>query len=170
MITYSTVILKFGENGDKTGWTYIEVPADIAEELNPGMRKSYRVSGRLDKYVLEGVALLPAGGGAFILALNAAIRKGIAKKEGAMLQVTLELSGAYRQNEMMLACLEDVPEAMSFFRSLSVSHQNYYSKWIDSAKTQPTREKRVVTVVAALAKGQNYAEMIRASYKKNQLP
>lgn len=36
MVTYTTTIHKFDKNGDKTGWTYIEVPADVAQELKPG--------------------------------------------------------------------------------------------------------------------------------------
>nr|MBP8249452.1 DUF1905 domain-containing protein [Chitinophagales bacterium] len=43
--TYTTIIKKFGTMGEKTGWTYVEIPSDIAEELNPGIKTSYRVKG-----------------------------------------------------------------------------------------------------------------------------
>lgn len=171
MVKYTTTILKFGENGDKTGWTYIEVPADIADEINPGVRRSYRVKGRLDKYVLEPVSMLPHGGGRFIIPLKAEIRKGVGKKEGAQLQVQLEVSKeVYQPDGEFMACLEEVPEALACFNSYNTAHRNYYSKWIQSAKTQATREKRIVIAVASLAKKENYGEMIRSTYKKNQLP
>lgn len=47
-VIYNTLILRFGNMGEKTGWTYIEVPADIAGQIMPGQRKSFRVKGRLD--------------------------------------------------------------------------------------------------------------------------
>nr|MBP8244154.1 YdeI/OmpD-associated family protein [Chitinophagaceae bacterium] len=51
--------------------------------------------------------------------------------------------------------------AKAFFESLTGSHQRYFSKWIDSAKTEPTRVKRITMAVNALAKKWGYGEMIR---------
>ena len=87
MVTFTTTIQQFASQGEKTGWTYITVPADVSDELLPGMRKSFRVKGRLDDFPIKGVALFPMRGGGFIMALNAAIRKGIHKKKGAMVKV-----------------------------------------------------------------------------------
>ena len=68
----------------------------------------------------------------------------------------------------MLACLVDDPVANSFFKTLPGSHQRYFSKWIDDAKTDQTRTKRIALAVNALAKEHNYGEMLRNS-KKNEL-
>ncbi len=46
------------------------------------------------------------------------------------------------------------------------SYQNYYSKWIESAKTEPTRTKRIALAVSTLAKGMSFPEMIRSSRRK----
>ena len=35
MIQFTTTIHKFGVKGEKTGWTYIEIPADLAQQLKP---------------------------------------------------------------------------------------------------------------------------------------
>ena len=35
MIKFTATILKFNEQGEKTGWTYIEIPADIAQQIKP---------------------------------------------------------------------------------------------------------------------------------------
>jgi hypothetical protein len=75
MISFTTTILKFGQQGEKTGWTYILIPAELAGQLKPGHKKSFRVKGRLDQYPIKGVALLPMGEGDFIMALNAAHAK-----------------------------------------------------------------------------------------------
>src|SRR4051812_6845703 len=90
MVSYTTRILKFGKKGEKTGWTYIDIPPDVARKLSPGNKKSFRVKGKLDEFSVDNIALLPMGDGAFIMPLNAALRKGIGKREGAMLRVRLE--------------------------------------------------------------------------------
>src|SRR5688572_18451981 len=90
MVQFSTVIKKYKQQGEKTGWTYIEVTAKIAVKLKPGNKKSFRVKGSLDNYMFESLALLPMGEGNFIMALNADIRKQIRKAAGANLKVKLE--------------------------------------------------------------------------------
>ncbi len=45
MLKFTTTIKKFDKQGEKTGWTYIEIPAAIAQQLNPENRKSFRVKG-----------------------------------------------------------------------------------------------------------------------------
>lgn len=87
MISYTTTILQFNQQGEKTGWTYILVPAAMAEQLIAGNKKSFRVKGKLDEHPLKGVALIPMGGGDFILALNADLRKAISKRKGATIKV-----------------------------------------------------------------------------------
>lgn len=167
MLEYSTIILKFGEQGEKTGWTYIEVPADIAQRLKPGNKKSFRVKGFLDLLKVEGLALLPMGEGNFIIALNADIRKAIRKSDGAMLQVKLEVDNEFsiEPPPELLECLNDDPEAMDFFNSLAKSHRDYFIKWINSAKTEATRANRIVQMVNAMAQKWNYAQMIRENRK-----
>jgi hypothetical protein len=65
-------------------------PADIAAELHPANKKSFRVKGYLDKYPIVEISLLPMGGGKYMMPLNATIRKGIGKRKGSMVEVTLE--------------------------------------------------------------------------------
>lgn len=164
MVKFTAIIKKFGSKGEKTGWTYFEVPADIAAELKPGNKKEFKVKGKLDKYTIKRNSLIPMGGGNFIMALNADMRKAIAKKEGAMLNVQLtEDKSDFIFNADFMECLADEPAAQTFFLSLTGSHQRYFSKWIDSAKTDPTKTKRIAMAVNALAKGWGYPEMIKAS-------
>ena len=39
MVSYTTTILKFDKQGEKTGWTYIVIPADVAQSIHPGIKK-----------------------------------------------------------------------------------------------------------------------------------
>jgi hypothetical protein len=90
MIHFTAIIKRFEEQGEKTGWTYIEIPDDAVMQLKPSTKTSFRVKGRLDFLEIEKVALLPIGKGKYILTLNADIRKGIGKVKGATLQVSLQ--------------------------------------------------------------------------------
>ncbi len=169
MVQFTITIHKFEKQGEKTGWTHIEIPADIAQQLKPGNKKSFRVKGKLDDYKIAGVSLLPMGGGSFIMAINSAMRKGIGKKQGAMVKVELEEDKKlYQLNKEFMECLADEPRALENFKSMPKSFQNYYSKWIESAKTEPTKTKRIATAVSTLARGMNFSEMIRSLQKKNQ--
>jgi hypothetical protein len=165
MVKYSTTILKFEKMGEKTGWTYIVVPADIAEELKPGYRQSFRVKGKLDNFKIAAVALLPMGDGSFIMALNADIRKGIAKKLGAKLdvQLTVDNNPDPVSSPEFIECLKDEPAAFEYFNSLPKGHRNYFMKWIESAKTAPTKAKRIAQAVTAMSRKQDYSTMMRSN-------
>ncbi len=163
MIQYKTTIRKFNEQGEKTGWSYIEVPQAEAEKLKPGFKKSYRVKGFLDNYKIEKKSLLPMGGGNFIIPLNASMRKALGKRKGAMLLVKLEADDRVIQiNAAFLQCLADEPAALEYFNSLPFSHRNYFSKWIEGARSDDTKASRIARAVSALSKKWGYAEMIRA--------
>ncbi len=161
MVEFTATIKKFDKQGEKTGWTYIEISAAIALKLNLENKKAFRVKGFVDEDAFSGISLLPFGGGDFIMALNAAIRKSIGK--GAILKVGLEPD----QRPVLLStdlmqCLSDEPRALSFFQKLSKSHQNYYSKWIESARTEATKAKRIAQTVTACLHGQHFGKMIRS--------
>ncbi|HEY5826289.1 MAG TPA: YdeI/OmpD-associated family protein, partial [Cyclobacteriaceae bacterium] len=161
------IISKFNSNKEKTGWSYIEIGERQAKKLKPGTRVSFRVKGLLDNFPIQKAALLPMGDGKFILPFNATMRKGTKKKEGDKIKVQLELDGRSIPPSMaFIRCLKDDPRAFEFFYSLPKSHQAYFSKWIDSAKTMFTKTNRITMAVIALGAGQGYGEMIRANKKK----
>ena len=169
MVQFTTTIKQFGKQGEKTGWTYIEIPADIAQELKPGNKKSFQVKGKLDNYKVTGVSLLPMGEGSFIMALNATMRKGIGKRQGAMLKVQLdEDKKGYQLNKDFLECLRDEPKALNVFEAMPKSYQNYYSKWIESAKTESTKTKRIALAISSLAKFMSFPEMLRSQQTKKK--
>lgn len=164
MITFSATIKRFATKGEKTGWSYIEISEKNSNKINPGCRKSYRVKGTLDQFKIQKISLLPMGDGNFILPINAAIRKGTGKVAGDAIKVSLALDERELElNKDFVACLKDDSRAYEFFKSLAKGHQNYFSKWIESAKTDATKTKRITMAVIALAQGQGYPEMIRAN-------
>jgi len=162
MVRLTATIQQFKEQGEKTGWSYVAIPADVAEKLKPGFRKSFRVKGKLDDHSISQTALLPMGNGEFILPLNSAIRKAIHKKKGAMVNLSLsEDSKPLQLSADLVECLSDAPAAEKKFTSLPRSHQMYYSKWIDSAKTTQTKAKRIQLTIQAMERNLTYGEMLK---------
>jgi len=162
MLSFGTTILKFEKQGEKTGWTYILIPAKIAGKLNPGVKKSYRVKGKLDDYKIEKIALVPMGEGDFIMSINAAMRKGIGKSKGATLKVQIEVDNAkILPPAELLECLQDEPEALKHFNSLPQGYRNYFTKWIETAKTEPTKVKRIALVVKTMVRKMDFGAMLR---------
>lgn len=167
MVRFTTIILKFDKQGEKTGWTYIIIPAELAQQLKPGNKRSFRVKGRLDKHVIEKTSLLPMGEGDFILPINGKIRKATGKKHGEQLYVQLEEDKRSLELDAdLMACLHDDPDALEFFQKLPGSHQRYFSKWIQVAKTDATRTKRITQTVTALSRKQGFGEMMQSLKKE----
>jgi hypothetical protein len=164
MIQYTTTILQFDKKGEKTGWSYIEITEAQSNKLKPGYKVSYRVKGKIDSYAFEKAALLPMGDGSFILPINGTIRKAIKKHQGHTVKVELELDKRpLTLSPDLMKCLKEDPLAKAYFTSLPKSHQNYFSKWIESAKTIQTKTKRIVMAMEAFARKQDFGEMIRAN-------
>jgi len=162
MVKFTTTILKFGQQGEKTGWTYILIPSATAKKLNPGIKTIYRVKGKLDDLKIEQVALMPMGEGDFIMPLNAALRKGLGKKKGAQIKVQLEVDNKpILPPTELLECLADEPAALQYFNSLPQSHRNYFTKWIGSAKTEPTKIKRIALVIRTMVRKMDFGAMLR---------
>jgi hypothetical protein len=163
MTGFHAIIKKFEDKGEKSGWTYIDIPSEIAMKLKPGNKKSFRVKGRLDDFEIKAVALIPMGGGDFIMALNGEMRKKIGKRKGETIKVNLEEdSDLLQPSAALLECLSDEPKAKQFFESLTYGHKNYFTNWIESAKTEPTKTKRIAQAVDALSKQLDFGTMLRS--------
>ncbi|GAA4793767.1 hypothetical protein GCM10023231_22620 [Olivibacter ginsenosidimutans] len=163
MLTFEAEILKFGNKGEKSGWSYIEINQHLAEQLKPGFRKSFRVQGRIDHLPIQGLSLTPMGEGHFILALKAALRRALKKEEGDLVQVMLEEDVGFKINlpEDLEICLSEDPIWLERFLAFPKSHQNYFINWINQAKTEPTRTKRIALTLEAMEKQLDFGAMRR---------
>lgn len=167
MVRFTAAIRKFDKQGEKTGWTYVEVPSEIASQICSGTKKSFKVKGKLDACEIVSVSLLPMGDGNYILPLNATLRKQLRKRKGDVLKLQLEVDRRkYSLNEEFMGCLADEPDALTFFNSFSPSTQQYYSKWIESAKMEPTRIKRIAMAINALQRKMEFGPMLREARDK----
>jgi hypothetical protein len=167
MVTFKAILEQYNNNGEKTGWTYILLPAAIAEKLQPGSRKGFRVKGSLDAHPINGVAVLPVGGGDFIIPVNATMRKGIKKLKGATVVVSLQVDQAdIVPSPAFQLCLEEDELALQQFNALSKSHRNYFIKWVDGVKSEEAVAKRIAQALDALSKGMDFVGMMQ--YHKQQ--
>ncbi|MBN8701514.1 MAG: DUF1905 domain-containing protein [Bacteroidetes bacterium] len=136
----------------KGGWTFARIP-EIKQDKKAhfGWRK---VKGTIDGYEIKKYHLMPMGNGMLFLPVRAEIRKKIGKKEGDSVHVIL-----YPDNEPlevpeeMLLCMQDEPEALRFFNSISESERKYYIQWIYSAKKEETKINRLAKTINRLFKG-----------------
>lgn len=165
MVVFKAEIERFEKMGEKTGWTYVSVPAHTAQLIKPDCKKSYRVKGKLDSVAIAGVAMVPMGEGDFIIALKSSLRKELKKQEGAILELTLEEDKDFKIDMPadLEICLSEEEHLMENFLKMPKSHQNYYINWLNAAKTEQTRTKRLTQTVVAMDKKMQFGEMIRAN-------
>ena len=170
MIRFKALLQKFGSKGEKTGWTYIDIPEKIADKIKPGSKKSFRVKGKIDDLSIKALALTPMGDGNFILAINAQIRKGIKKIYGAFVDVEIEAdTEPLLPHTELIACLKDEPVAYEYFINLPPSHQNWFSNWIKNAKTELTITKRISVIVKACEQNMSFSDMMKTYRAEKKL-
>jgi hypothetical protein len=163
MHSFQAIILKFASKGEKTGWTYVDIPPDIINKLKLKTKKEFRIKGVMDDVKFERLATYPIGEGNFIIAINGELRKKLGKKEGAMLSIKFELdkSEALQSRELM-DCLNEDPIALKQFNSQPLSHRNYFHRYVYTAKGADTRAGRIVNIINTMYKKQNFGEMVRS--------
>ena len=162
MIRFTATIEKSTDKNQQTNWTFILLNKAQSNKLNPGVRLGFRVKGKIGGIPISQKALLPVREERFMLPLDAKLRKALQKQAGD--KVTVELEVDKKQLKLsadLLECLSDEPAAEDFFNELSPSHQRYFSKWIEDAKTEHTKTKRVTMAVMALALKKDFGKMIR---------
>ena len=84
------------------------------------------------------------------------IREQIGKTFGDEIQVSVELDTEERLIEIpkdLLKELKKDKQAKTFFDKLSFSHRKEYVTWINEAKKEETRQRRIVKTIEMLKKG-----------------
>jgi hypothetical protein len=136
----------------KGGWTFARLPQALKNKKN---RFGWvKVKGSIDGYEIKKYHLMPMGNGELFLPVKIEIRKKIRKEAGDRVHIILFADDEPLEvPDEMLLCLEDEPQAMKFFKSLSESEQKFYIEWIYSAKKEETKIARLATTISRLAQG-----------------
>ncbi|RZK52190.1 MAG: hypothetical protein EOO91_19780 [Pedobacter sp.] len=100
-----------------------------------------------------------------MLPLNKPLRKALRKEEGAIITLNLEFDVDFKieMPDDLEICLADEESLLEQFLSMPKSHQNYFINWLNTAKTEPTRTKRLVMIVNAMYHKQDFGAMIRTN-------
>lgn len=168
MITHQAEIERFETNGEKTGWSYVFIPQDVADQIKPNNRREIRVRGRIDQVPVQGMCLMPVKYDGFILPLKKSLRRDLRKEAGASVVVNLEHDVDFKieMPDDLEVCLADEEELLERFLGMPKSHQNYFINWLNTAKTEPTRTKRLVMIVNAMFNQLDFGAMIREARVK----
>jgi uncharacterized protein YdeI (YjbR/CyaY-like superfamily) len=95
-------------------------------------------------------------GGEFLLGLSRAVREAAGAEAGDTVEVEVELDTAPREvavPEALARALAGDSVAGAAFEGLAYSHRKEYARWIDEAKREETRERRVAQAVEMLREG-----------------
>jgi len=134
------------------GGAFVEIPFDVEKAFGS---KRPRV-----KAMIEGVPYLGLltrmGGPDHMLIILKGIREQIGKTFGDEIQVSVELDAEEQVVEIpkdLMKELKKDKEAQTFFDKLSYTHKKEYVKWIEEAKKEETRKRRVLKTIEMLKKG-----------------
>lgn len=140
------------ELGGKTA-TGIQVPEQVVESLGSGKR--LRVRSTINGYTYRST-VAPMGG-VYMLPVSAEVRESAGVAAGDTVDVELQLDTEPRE----LTVPDDVATALNrdaaarqFFDTLSYSNKQRLVLSIDGAKTDETRQRRIVNTVSKLHAGQ----------------
>lgn len=130
----------------------IKFPYDIKEEF--GIRGQVKVKATFDGVPYRG-SLANMGSG-HILILRKDVRAKVGKTHGDTVLVTVQRDTEERIVEVPQS-LKDAfkmhPEAEKFYNSLSYTNRKEYARWIDTAKKQETKDRRLQKTIEMLSSG-----------------
>lgn len=127
--------------------TFIEFPYDVEKEF--GTKGRVKVHATFDGAEYRG-SLVKMGHHCHILGVTQKIRKGINKSPGDTVHVVLKPDTKTRIVEVpedFAELLNKCPEARELFDAMSYTHKKEYVNWIEDAKREETRKRRMQKAV-----------------------
>jgi Bacteriocin-protection, YdeI or OmpD-Associated/Domain of unknown function (DUF1905) len=97
--------------------------------------------------------------GEFLVGLNRAVREEAHVEAGDTVEVEVELDTAPREVDVPKALADALAEdqaARAAFDGLSYTHRKEYARWIEEAKRDETRERRVAKALEMLRQGKTF--------------
>jgi hypothetical protein len=139
------------EDAGRGGGRWVKLPFDGREtfgEARPPVRGT--VNGAPFR------SRLAVYGGVTVLGLNREIRDAAGIDVGDELDIVMERDDAPREVEVpdqLATALATDATARAAFDGLSFTHRKEYARWIDEAKREETRERRVAKALEMLRAG-----------------
>jgi hypothetical protein len=95
-------------------------------------------------------------GGEFLVGLNKEVRTGAGVQAGDTVSLELKLDTEPRTVEVppaLAEALEADPEAKATFKGLAFTHRKEFARWIEEAKREDTRARRVTQALDMIRTG-----------------
>lgn len=131
--------------------SYIEIPFDVEEVFGA---KRVKVKALLDGFEYRG-SIVRMKTKCHILGITQEMRTKMGKTFGDMVTVELQKDEDVRAvilPDDFSKILSKNEKAQSFYNTLSFSNQNNFCQWIESAKKEETRQKRIHEAIQKLEK------------------
>ena len=145
-LSFDTTVIQIGNN------TGISVPPGLVEKLGAGKKPPVNVT--VNNFTYRNT--IAAMGGKFMIGISADIRNKTGIRGGDNVKVTLALDTQPREVDVpadFQRLLNENPKAKQFFESLSYSSKQRYVLPIGEAKTEETRQKRMLKFINDLIEG-----------------
>jgi len=95
--------------------------------------------------------------GEFLVGLNREVREGAGVQAGDTVTLALRLDTAPREVEVpeaLARALDADPAARAAFEKLAFTHRKEFARWIEEAKREQTRDRRVAQALDMIRAGQ----------------
>ena len=95
--------------------------------------------------------------GEFLVGLNREVREGAGVQAGDTVTLALRLDTAPREVEVpeaLARALDADPAARAAFEKLAFTHRKEFARWIEEAKREQTRDRRVALALDMIRAGQ----------------
>jgi hypothetical protein len=135
------------------GGAFVTIPFDVEKTFG---KKRVKVKATIAGESYRG-SLVRMGGDYHILGVSKEIREKTGNTIGDEIEIELEEDTERREVSIpqdLKQALEDDPEAGNIFSQLSYTHQKEYVQWIEEAKRDQTRQRRVAQTTEMLKQGQ----------------
>ncbi len=128
---------------------YFEIPFDVEKTFGS---KRVKVKATFDGTEYRGSIVNM--GGCYMIGLTQALRKQIGKGPGDIVTVEVEKDTEERVVEIPGDLRNELKKSglLLKFEKLSYTHRKEYVQWINEAKKQETRERRIVKTIESINK------------------
>ena len=134
------------------GGAFVEVPFDVETAFGS---KRPKVKAMIEGVPYRGI-LTRMGTECHLLIILKDIREQIGKTFGDEIKITVEPDTEPRVIEIpkdLMKELKKDKDAKAFYDKLSYTHQREYVNWINEAKREETRQRRIVKTIQLLKQG-----------------
>lgn len=131
------------------GGAYVEIPFDVEAAFGS---KRPKVKATIEGVPYRGT-LVRMGTECHLLLILKSIREQIGKTFGDEVEIILEEDTEPRTVDVpagLKQAFKSDPEAKAFFDKLSYTHQREYVTWIEEAKKEETRNRRIEKAIEML--------------------